>query len=167
MKVIDIFDCNYTEDKKYGFIRNAARAVIRDKGKLFVEYASTPKMLMLPGGGVENCENYDECVVRECKEECGIAVKPVKKLFAIREYYHEMIFYSVYILCEIIGESEKSLTDNEKSLNMICDWQDCKVLERQLSELMDEYKDVDEELYGCHKREYIAIKEITKILNIQ
>ena len=38
MKVIDIFDCDFREDKEYEFVRNAARAVILDKGKLFVEY---------------------------------------------------------------------------------------------------------------------------------
>ncbi len=52
-------------------------------------------------------------------------------------------------------------------MNMIYDWQDCEVLARQLGELMNGYKCVDEELYSCHNREYIAIKEIAKIFNIK
>lgn len=165
MKEIEIFDCNYEEDKTYEYIRRAVRAVILKSGKLYVEYALTPEMIMLPGGGIENVETNDECIIRECKEECGVVVKPIKELFAIREYYHDMIFYSVYTLCEIIGECEKSYTDNEKSMSLSCGWQDNAELINQLEKLMVKYKDVDEELYGCHQREYLAVKEIANTLN--
>ena len=160
MKTIEIFDDDYKSDKVYEYTRNAARAVILQDGKIYVEYAATPKMVMLPGGGVEENESADECIVRECKEECGLIVRPIKELFAIREYYHEIIFYSVYALCEIVGECEKSYTDNEKSLSLVCEWQDCKKALKQIETLIKEYKGVDEELYGCHYREYLALKEI-------
>ncbi|MDE7079697.1 MAG: NUDIX domain-containing protein [Clostridia bacterium] len=163
MKIIEIFDGNYSKDKAYDFTRYAVRAVIINNGKLFVEYASTPKMVMLPGGGVENGESNDECVIRECKEECGLVVEPIKELFAIREYYHDVVFFSTYTLCRIVGECEKSYTDNEISLNLVCKWQDCEEIIRQIKALMKEYEDGDEELYGCHYREYLALNEIASI----
>ena len=161
MKVIEIFDENYKIDKVYNRIRKATRAVIIDKDKLYMERTSSPQMVMLPGGGVEGGESNDECIARECKEECGLIVKPIKHLFAIREYYHDMIFYSVYVQCEIVGKCQKSLTDNEKSLNMTSGWQKCEDALNELNNLMQKYRNSDEELYGCHKREYLAIKEIT------
>ena len=160
MKIIEIFDGNYSKDKLYGHTRYAVRAVIINNGKLLVEHASTPKMLMLPGGGIERDESNDECVIRECKEECGLVVEPIKELFAIREYFHELIFFSTYTLCRIVGECEKSYTDNERSLGLVCDWRDGEEILYQLEALMQEYKDGDEELYCCHKREYLAVKEL-------
>lgn len=165
MKVIEIFDDDYSKDKSYGYTRNAVRAVIINDGKLLVEYAKTPKMLMLPGGGIEGQESNDECIIRECKEECGLVVNPIKELFAIREYFHDMVFFSTYTLCRIVGEEEKSYTEKEKSLGIVCEWQDLDVVQKQLQELLSEYKGGDEELYGCHYREYLAIKEIANIYN--
>lgn len=113
-----------------------------------------------PGGGFEGDEDAFECAVRECAEECGLIVKPVKPLFNIREYYRDCIFFSAYVLCEIVGECEKHFTEKEKSINIISDWRDMGDVLSDIEDLMKRYKDIDGELYGCHKREYIAIKEL-------
>ncbi|MDE6189571.1 MAG: NUDIX domain-containing protein [Clostridia bacterium] len=160
MKTIEIFDGDFSKEKVYGDTRNAVRAVIIYDGKLFVEKASTPEMLMLPGGGVENEESVDECVIRECKEECGLIVQPLRELFAIREYFRDRIFYSTYVACEIVGNCENSLTDGEKALNLVCEWQDLGEILSRLKTLMEKYEGVDDELHGCHQREYLAVKEL-------
>lgn len=165
MKIIEIFDSEYSKDKLYNYTRYAVRAVIINKDKLYLEYASTPKMVMLPGGGVEYGESNGECIIRECKEECGVIVNPIKELFAIREYYRNTVFFSTYTLCEIVGRCEISHTENEKTLNLVSEWQERNVAIRQIESLMSEYEDGDEELYGCHKREYLALKEIANIYN--
>lgn len=53
-----------------------------------------------PGGGLEEGENYEEGVVREIKEEFGINVKVVKKLYEMEseKFNQKELFY----LCEYI-----------------------------------------------------------------
>lgn len=161
MKTIEIADEFYSVDKIYPKVRNAARAVIFDRDKrIFAEITSNPKVVMLPGGGLEGDEDAFECAVRECAEECGLIVKPVKPLFNIREYYRDCIFFSTYVLCKIVGECEKHLTEKEKAINIISGWRDMGDVLSDIEDLMKRYKDIDGELYGCHKREYIAIKEL-------
>ena len=165
MKTIEIFDDEYFQGKVYASVRNAVRAVIIFDGKIFVEKTTSPQMLMLPGGGVEEDESNDECIIRECKEECGFVVRPIKELFAIREYCRDRIFFSTYTLCDVVDKCQKSLTDKEKTLNMSCEWQDLGALLSGLDNLIDKYEGVSVELYGCHRREYLAVKEIISILD--
>lgn len=163
MKTIEICDEHYSKDRVYGFTRYAARAVILDGKKLLAEYCATPKIIMLPGGGVEIGESVAECAVRECKEECGLAVKPIKQLFAIREYYRDTVFFSTYVLCEIVGKCRTAYTQNEASLNMTCVWRDIDAAIKDTEDMIIKYKAEDGELLGMHRREYLALKEIAAI----
>lgn len=163
MKIIEINNSGTSEE--IVSIRYAVRAVMIFDGKIFIEKTTSPKIIMLPGGGVEGQESNDECVIRECKEECGLVVRPIKELFAIREYCRDRQYYSTYTLCEVVDKCEKSLTDKEKTLNMTSEWLDLGDALTQLDALMNKYDGVSEELYGCHYREYLAIKELKSILN--
>lgn len=159
MTTYEIYDENYSKDREYPHIRKAARAVIIDGDNIFVEETQTPRIIMLPGGGVEDKEDYRDCVKRECEEECGLFVKPCDELFAIKEYYKDKIFYSIYISCEIVGESKSSLTSNEKALGLKSGWRSICNVKRDIEEMLVSYPE-GSELKGMHKREYIAINHI-------
>lgn len=64
-----------------------------------------------PGGGLEEGETIEECVIREIKEEFGINVKAIKKLYELENNKLNMKEY--FFLCEYIdgefgtGEGEE------------------------------------------------------------
>ncbi len=160
MKIIEIYDDNYSKDKVYNRVRNAARAVIVDSGRIYVEYAKAQPIIMLPGGGVEIGESKEECVVRECREECGLIVKPIKQLFVIKEFYKDNMFNSSYILCEVEGCCQRNPTQSERQLAIKSFYQDVRIVYNDLKLILDSIYDKESELYGMNYREYIAINEI-------
>lgn len=163
MKVFEIKDRNYSEDKEYPNIRRAARAVINDEeGNILVETAKRPRIIMLPGGKIEEGESVEDCVKRECKEECGLAVEPTEKLFAIKEYYKDIIFYTEYEKCLVTGKCAAALTDNEKRLGLKCEWISTSEAQKIAEELERTYAD-GSELEGMHRREKIAFEAIASL----
>lgn len=165
MKNYNIYDNHYSPQKEYKKERKSARAVILDNNKIFIEKTLNPQIIMLPGGGVEGDESFDECAIRECREECGIVVEPVKKLFSITEYFFETKFYSEYILCKKVGECEKHLTQHEQSLGLANGYEDIHNTLVEVEKLRDSYPK-SSEYEGMHKRESIALKNIISILGI-
>lgn len=56
---------------------------------------------VFPGGGREGDETYEEGTLREIKEEFGINVKIVKKLY--EEYSEKFNQTTIYYLCEYVN----------------------------------------------------------------
>lgn len=164
MKIIEIFDDNYSANRVYERIRYAARAVILDGEKVLIEYAKSKPVIMLPGGGREGDESKETCVIRECQEECGLIVQPIKQLFVIKEYYQDVIFHSCYMLCEVVGNCETNLTASEKELAIKSFYQDVKIVCNDLKNVLDSIQDKESQLYGMNYREYLAAKEILNIV---
>lgn len=64
---------------------------IKDQMVLTVK---TPKGYFLLGGGIEQGENHEQCLIREAVEEIGYSIKIDKYLFAADTYcIHERIGY--------------------------------------------------------------------------
>lgn len=63
--------------------RARARAFIILNGKLVLmkRKLNGKEFYVFPGGGREGNEALENCVIREVKEEFGLTVKPVKKLY--------------------------------------------------------------------------------------
>ena len=59
-----------------------------------------PEYYTLPGGGLENGETLEEGVIREVKEEFGINVKVIKKLYEMESEKFNQNEY--FFLCEYI-----------------------------------------------------------------
>jgi 8-oxo-dGTP pyrophosphatase MutT (NUDIX family) len=69
--------------------RKAARAVVfDDDGNVALLYVSKHGYYKLPGGGVEEGEDFEEALKRECLEEIGCDVEIIKPIGRIVEYRH-------------------------------------------------------------------------------
>lgn len=77
---------NLTEQDINNYIDRAKMIVENDNGELL--FASTDNNYYLIGGHVEKDESFDECVVREIKEESGVDIPLEKRtpFFTIKYY---------------------------------------------------------------------------------
>jgi len=91
--------------------RHAAKAIIIKDSQLLVESVDygRGRFCKLPGGGREWGETMEETVIRECKEELNIDVKPLRLVLA-RDYIaknHKQTFdLDCFHLEELIFECE-------------------------------------------------------------
>ena len=58
---------------------------------------------VIPGGGVEDNESIEEAVIREMKEEVGIDVKIIEKLFEYNDDNSNQFFYLVEQIDGVFG----------------------------------------------------------------
>lgn len=100
--------------------RVSCRAVVVDNGKLVAMYREKNDRVYytFPGGGINDGETEHECVKRECLEEFGIVVEPVKKLYV----YEDAKTIQNYYLCNWIsgelgtGEGEEFEPDRNRGI---------------------------------------------------
>jgi len=121
-------------------IRSTAKALIINDGKILLNRCADPnngEYYSLPGGGQREFETLREAVVRECKEETGYAVRPVKfaalceticldEVFREKHpgYAHKM--YHIFI-CELSGGIVKEPTEKD-SMQIGSGWIDIEAL---------------------------------------
>lgn len=81
--------------------RKSARAVVVFNGKLVAMYRekNNRAYYTFPGGGIEENESEEDCVKRECLEEFGINVMPIKKLYE----YEDTKTKQSFILCNWVS----------------------------------------------------------------
>lgn len=108
-------------------IRSASKAIILHKGKVLVNRCITDGVdhFSLPGGGQNTYEPMEETVVRECLEETGYRVEPVRfaaigeeifdnpemrRLYS--DYSHRM--YHIF-LCRLVDEVKSAPTEMDES----------------------------------------------------
>jgi len=90
------------ENVQYTDREGAYLILIHDKQ---VGIIRTPKGFFFLGGGLENGENYIECIERECREEIGCTVSVKAKICSAEAYCkHEKIGYFHPIQTYYIGE---------------------------------------------------------------
>lgn len=75
-------------------MRISSRCIIFKNNKVLLIYRekNNDKYYVFPGGGIEEDETKEECIIRECKEEIGINInvrKYVYKVFGrgIKQYF--------------------------------------------------------------------------------
>lgn len=65
--------------------RRGAVAVIEREGRLLVirrsRYVVAPRALCFPGGGIMAHESEQEALVREIREELGVEVRPIRRIW--------------------------------------------------------------------------------------
>lgn len=91
------------------FFKHSVKAIIIKDGKLLVvsvDYGRG-RYCKLPGGGHEWGETMEEALIRECKEELNLEVKPLRLVLA-RDYIaknHEQLFdLDCFHLAELMFE---------------------------------------------------------------
>lgn len=65
--------------------RESSRCLIFKDNKVLLIYRERDgeKYYVFPGGKIEENETKEECIIRECKEELGITVKPIKYIYQV------------------------------------------------------------------------------------
>lgn len=91
-------------------VRRVAAAVILRAGCVLVQTRAAPGRWQgyweFPGGGVEPGEDLAACVVRECEEELGLAVRPGATLHDVRWGYGDVEVAVTFLLCELVTPAE-------------------------------------------------------------
>ena len=154
---IEIYGENY-----FGYFnktRTCCRGIIINEGKILLSYETKTDQYMIPGGGLEEKESIEECVVRELSEETGYLVEPTKYVLRIEEHYEDEKYIDEYFLCKIVGTSIRKLTRRENEVGMEPRWVEIKKAISIFSKHQD-YASEDEMRRGLYQREYIALNRI-------
>lgn len=100
--------------------RESCRAIIFKDGKMVAMYREKNDRVYytFPGGGMDEGETVDECVVREVIEEFGLTVKPIKEVYI----YEDEKTYQHFVLCNWVsgefgtGEGEEFQGDTSRGV---------------------------------------------------
>ena len=123
-------------------IRSTAKAIIIKDGKILLNKCYDSKngdYYSMPGGGQNKYETLHEAVARECLEETGYEVKPIKLVGICEEiclntmfrekfpdYAHKM--YHIFI-CELLSDKPNIPTETD-SMQISIEWIDIDSLKK-------------------------------------
>ncbi len=156
MNTIEILGANRFET--YTKTREGSRAIIVNDGQILLEHELQSGWWLIPGGGLEEDENPETCVIREVEEETGLIVRPLRQFLVMNEYYEEYRYTGYFFICEVTGKGQMKLTDAEKRRGVQPEW-------ISLSGAIDifskheAYAEESEEKRGSYQREYLALRE--------
>ncbi len=159
MKTVEILGANRFDT--YSKTRIGSRAVIIRDGKILLSHETVSGWWLIPGGGMEEGETPEECVIREVEEETGMIVRPGEQFLTLHEYYEEYRYTSFYYVCEVTGEGQLHLTDEEKRRGLVPEWLPLQEAIGLFSK-HESYADESEEKRGSYQREYMALSEYMK-----
>lgn len=132
MPVLAVYD-----DRNYAphwerHVRHAVRCVIRRGNKVALVKSTTKGFYQFPGGGIDPGETHEQALIRETREETGLAILPetIRPFGLTREvrasqFVEEVIFdqTSYYYLADAEDEVySQVLEDYEKDLGYTLEW---------------------------------------------
>ena len=142
-------------------VREACRGIVIRDGLILLTYEVNTDQWFIPGGGLESLESIQQCCIRELAEETGYVVNPQHHFVTINEYYEEWLFISHYFTCEIIGETQRLLTEREAEVGLEPRWIPLQEAVTIFSK-NQEYAH-DEMKRGAYLREYKALLVYLKV----
>ena len=145
--------------------RESCRAIVFIDGKLVTMKRIKDGRLYytFAGGGLENGEPHRDCVIRECIEEFGITVDPIRHLYTYENEKTKQYFYLCnYVSGEFgsgVGEEfqeDRNRGEYEPTLMEIADISNLPLMPPEVAsavalDAIDLYKDYDK-----HVREFIV-----------
>ena len=152
MEIIEISGANRLDT--WTKERCAARGIVVRDGKILLSFLSKSDMYMLPGGGVERGETWEECCEREVREETGYMVRTRTCPAEITEYYGEYKFITRYYMCDICGQTDAQHTQYEREHGLTAEWMPTE----ECLNLFKKNNNFAEEKRGLYAREYAALQ---------
>ena len=160
MKTVNNFEIIKQFARAYSYpperVRVGCRGLVIKDNKVLLSCEERTGVYMSPGGGLENNETLEECVVRELQEETGFLVKPVKAFVKVKEYAYEVLWENNYFICEIVGECDRHLTESEEYNKVSAKWVDID----KAIEIFGEYQSYPTDKASLYLREYTILKKL-------
>ncbi len=140
----DIYPNSALLEKEGGFyVRRTGKAILFDEaGNIALVERDTHPYALLPGGGIDEGETFEQGILRECLEETGCVVELGEKIgivddFRLRDMKH--VVTHCYA-ARVVGEKgEPRLTDDEKATGLRVVWmpfeEACSRVSAQLEDL--------------------------------
>ena len=155
MKIELFGDGLQKKDVPRGPYRKGCRAVILHQNKVLIEYVPKLDIYTLPGGGVENGETLEDCVIRETLEETGYDILPNQLKVSIVEYFIDSTWENNYFLCDLVSTEQKplQLTKEEAAYGFTLSWMD----PLEAISLLDSYESTNEYGQNILTREFIGL----------
>ena len=114
MKILAVFDEKNYQNTVETYEKYSVRGIIMRDGKLAMQ-CSKEGEYKIPGGGLEDGEDYEQALIREVLEETGLHVKKesIRELGEIQEIRKDIfeekkkyICHSLFYYCEVREEQE-------------------------------------------------------------
>jgi len=90
-----------------------AAAILQQDGKYLItrrhKHSHLGHLWEFPGGKLEKDESPEACIVRECREEIGIEVKPLRLFHEVQHSYPEVTVHLYFFICEIVSGNPQAL----------------------------------------------------------
>ena len=88
--------------------RESCRAIIFSEDKMVVMYREKNDRVYytFPGGGINEGEDVESCIIREVKEEFGIDVEPIKEVYLYENEKSIQHFFTCKWLSGELGSGE-------------------------------------------------------------
>ena len=154
METIEQISSTYTSP--YEKKRISCRAIIIEDGRILLSHETNGGTYMSPGGGLEENETNEQCVAREVLEETGYIVKATKPFITVNEYCYDTLYINRYFICEITGEGERHLTENEIYKKMEPEWVDIS----KAVEIFSTYKSLTPDKESLYLREFTILNKL-------
>ncbi|MEK7574944.1 MAG: NUDIX domain-containing protein [Patescibacteria group bacterium] len=145
--------------------RKPSRAIVFDEGNKVALFHSTNKHYhKLPGGGVEEGEDFETALRRELLEEIGCAVTNIREVGAIEEYRNKFKVQQISYcyIADVLGEKGiPHLDEGEIAEGFVTEWLDLNLAIK----VLESEKDI-EDYQGkfIQMRDLIFLKEAKKIV---
>lgn len=98
-------------------MRVSSRCVLIENDKVLLIYREKNDRIyyVFPGGGVEDGETKEECLIRECREELGIKINIIKQLYEVKGKDFLQHFFLIERVSGEIGSGDA----NEYDINRV------------------------------------------------
>ena len=143
----------------YTRTRNAARGIVIDGDLILISYENATGQWMIPGGGLDNGENWSDCCVREVSEETGYLIEPSHCVLELCEYYEDCRYVTRYFIGTVTGQTDRKPTERETEAGMEPRWFSISDALAEFS-THERYDGIDEMRRGLYEREHTALTEL-------